>query len=200
MDNKQSGALLAALTFYFLIAFALPTVRVWRQTGQLAYVLPTSDDAYGFVTLCMKVVIAGLFAYFVAQLFLPGLALQAGPIAQLESAGVRAAGWIALAIATFWTVVAQVQMGASWRIGIDMKQPTELVRAGLFGCSRNPIFLAMRVSMLATFMIQPNAVTFGFFIAGDLAMQFQVRLEEAFLAQRHGHAYAQYRAQVRRWL
>jgi protein-S-isoprenylcysteine O-methyltransferase Ste14 len=34
-----------------------------------------------------------------------------------------------------------MQMGDSWRIGIDQEQKTSLVRHGVFKLSRNPIFL-----------------------------------------------------------
>ncbi len=198
METKDSGALLAAFTFYFCIAFVLPTLRVWRQTGRPPYVLPSTDDAHGFVTLCMKGVMGGLFAYLAAQVMWPEVEL--GRLHQFDTSWVRLMGWSGLGMATLWTVVAQFQMGKSWRIGIDTAQATELVQAGLFRYSRNPIFLGMRVSMLATFMIAPNAVTLALFLAGDLAIQFQVRLEEAFLVQRHGVAYETYREQVRRWL
>jgi protein-S-isoprenylcysteine O-methyltransferase Ste14 len=33
-------------------------------------------------------------------------------------------------------------LGVSWRIGIDRKYPSPLVTSGLFGWSRNPIYLA----------------------------------------------------------
>ena len=41
------------------------------------------------------------------------------------------------------TVYAQVDMGDSWRIGVDPSETTTLVRTGVFGIVRNPIFTAM---------------------------------------------------------
>ena len=95
---------------------------------------------------------------------------------------------------------AQFQMGQSWRIGIDNEVKTPLVTSGLFAWSRNPIFLAMRVCLAALALLQPNAITLSLLLMGDLVMQFQVRLEEAFLQEQHGDAYAVYRRRVRRWL
>ena len=46
---NEHAMLLAAVLVFFGLAFILPTVRVWRQTGRNPYVLPVSDDAYGFV-------------------------------------------------------------------------------------------------------------------------------------------------------
>ena len=44
------------------------------------------------------------------------------------------------------TVYAQVDMGDSWRIGVDPDETTTLVRTGVFGWVRNPIFTAMLTS------------------------------------------------------
>ena len=48
------------------------------------------------------------------------------------------------------TVLAQLQMGASWRVGID-DRPTELVTGGLFRVVRNPIFTALLVFLVTSF-------------------------------------------------
>ncbi len=200
MKINDTVLLLGAFTLYFCLAFVLPTVRVWSQTGKNPYVLPMSDDAFGFVSRCMKVLIGGLFAYFAVRLLWPESWVQicTFPVSGLSS--FRLTGWFLLAVAILWTLTAQYQMGKSWRIGIDTHERTDLVIGGLFAWSRNPIFLAMRVCLLALFLIQPNAVTLVFFVAGELVMQFQVRLEEAFLSQQHGKRYADYCATVRRWL
>ncbi|QYF93757.1 isoprenylcysteine carboxylmethyltransferase family protein [Massilia sp. PAMC28688] len=197
---NETGWLTGVFTLYFVAAFLVPTVRVWRSTGRNPYVLPSADDAYGFVSRAMKCVIAGLFAYFTVRLLWPAVGMQMGALHLPAAATLARAGWAALAVAICWTVTAQYQMGLSWRIGIDRKTGTALVTSGLFGWSRNPIFLAMRVCLGALVLVQPNAVTLAFFLAGDLVMQFQVRLEEDFLRQQHGPAYEQYCARVRRWL
>lgn len=197
---NENALLLGAFLLIFALAFVLPTVRVWRQTGRSPYVLPASDDAYGFVTRCLKLLMGALLVYTVAQAIWPASILSLGLIGQDEAALPRTAGWTALAVALLWTVCAQYQMGQSWRIGIDTEHRTPLVTSGLFAWSRNPIFLAMRVCLGALVLLQPNAVTAVLFVAGDLVMQFQVRLEEAFLQEQHGAAYAAYCDRVRRWL
>lgn len=195
---NETGLLMGVFTLYFVVAFLVPTLRVWRVTGKNPYVLPSGDDADGLVSRAMKALIAGLFAYFTVRLLWPAAAMQMGALAL--PAMFAGAGWVALAIAICWTVTAQLQMGLSWRIGIDRKENTALVTRGVFARSRNPIFLAMRVCLAALLMIQPNAVTLAFFLVGDLLMQIQVRLEEDFLRRQHGPAYARYCARVRRWL
>jgi protein-S-isoprenylcysteine O-methyltransferase Ste14 len=41
------------------------------------------------------------------------------------------------------TVWAQLEMGDSWRIGVDSEETTQLVRVRVFGLVRNPIYSAM---------------------------------------------------------
>src|SRR5918912_840600 len=60
------------------------------------------------------------------------------PITWLERRWLRAAGTILLLVSLAWTVVAQAQMGESWRVGIDEEHRTPLRREGVFGLSRNP--------------------------------------------------------------
>jgi protein-S-isoprenylcysteine O-methyltransferase Ste14 len=99
-----------------------------------------------------------------------------------------------------WTLIAQARMGNSWRIGIDANTKTQLVTQGIFGISRNPIFLGMRVTLLGPFLLLPNAVTLTTFVLGEALMQIQVHLEEEYLRQTHGEAYRKYCRRARRWI
>ncbi len=89
-------------------------------------------------------------------------------------------------------------MKESWRIGIDTETKTELITKGLFGISRNPIFLGMIVSLIGLFFLTPNAWTLIFVILGYVLIQIQIRLEEEFLIEQHGEKYIEYREKVRR--
>ena len=95
---------------------------------------------------------------------------------------------------------AQIHMGNSWRIGIDREVKTQLVSEGIFGWSRNPIFLGMRLSLLGFFLVLPNAATLAILVLGDALMQIQVRLEEEYLFGLHNEDYRSYQKRVRRWL
>jgi protein-S-isoprenylcysteine O-methyltransferase Ste14 len=97
-------------------------------------------------------------------------------------------------------MLAQAQMGASWRIGIDTNASPPLVTGGLFALSRNPIFLGMRVSLLGLFLVLPNAVTLAILLAGEVLMQIQVRFEEDHLEATGGADYLAYHSSVGRWL
>jgi protein-S-isoprenylcysteine O-methyltransferase Ste14 len=194
--------ILLALLFltYFAVAFVWPSVRVWRQTGLNPYVLPSSDDAYGFVTSGFRFVLVGLGLYVVVQAFWADTDRMLGTLEWLAHSEARAVGWALLNASLVWTVIAQTQMGKSWRIGIDQKNRTNLVTSGLFAYSRNPIFLGMRISMLSLVLLRPNVVTVAAALAADVLIQIQVRLEEDFLMKQHDAKYQEYMNKTRRWL
>ena len=193
-------ALLIYYTVVFIVAFAWRSLLVYRRSGVNPLVLPSSADAYGYVARGFKVTIAAIAATVISLAFWPTSQVYFGPWTLLGTQALAYVGWVLLLVSLIWLVIAQAQMGASWRIGIDDKHHTELVQRGLFTRSRNPIFLAMRINLLGLFLIFPSAMTASLLVAGEILMQVQVRLEEQHLTNLHGPAYEAYRAKVRRWL
>ncbi|WP_420477112.1 methyltransferase family protein [Noviherbaspirillum sp. ST9] len=185
---------------YFTTAFVWRSWQVWRKTGVNPYVLPHSDDAQGYVAKAFRLVLLTMAAYVAVQAAWPDADSSLPQIDWLVAGAIRLAGWCTLLASLMWVMLAQMQMGTSWRIGIDVKNETALVRNGLFALSRNPIFLAMRASLLGLLLVRPNALTLVLAVAGELLMQMQVRQEEDFLRQRHGAAYLDYCAHTPRWI
>ena len=105
-----------------------------------------------------------------------------------------------LLVSLVWTVVAQVQMGDSWRIGIDTEHKTRLVRTGVFKLSRNPIFVGMIVTLFGLFLLIPNVGTLITLLVSIILIGIQVRLEEEYLTRTHGDKYIEYCRNVRRWV
>lgn len=192
--------LLIYFLVYFLSAFVWRSVLVYKRTGTNPFALPSGDDAYGYVGRAFKSVIFAVTLLVAVNAISPDMLASLGTIPVLQVPALRLFGWSLLLASLVWILVAQAQMGDSWRIGIDSANSTRLVTNGLFAISRNPVFLAMRISLLGLFALLPNAVTLAILIAGELLMQVQVRLEEAHLAILHTGQYAQYRERVRRWL
>jgi protein-S-isoprenylcysteine O-methyltransferase Ste14 len=78
----------------------------------------------------------------------------------------------------------------SWRIGVDPSETTTLVRSGVFGWVRNPIFTAMLVFGLGIALVTPNVVAILGFALLVVAIELQVRVvEEPYLSNVHGEAY-----------
>jgi protein-S-isoprenylcysteine O-methyltransferase Ste14 len=98
-------------------------------------------------------------------------------------------------------LAAQLSLGASWRIGIDEAERTDLVTTGAFGVMRNPIFAAVIVTFLGMALMVPNLVAITGVVMTVIGIQVQVRLaEEPYLRRLHGTAYTAYASRVGRFL
>ncbi len=188
------------LLAYFGAAFFWRSYIVWKRTGVNPVVFKGTDDAHDFIGRMFKFLFALIVAVVLVNSFWPSAYLCFMPIDWLERACVKWVGVALLLLSLIWTVLAQGEMGESWRIGIDQTHRTDLIQSGVFSLSRNPIFLGMMVTLLGLFLVIPNAFTMLSFVLGVVLIQIQVRLEEEFLASGHGAEYAQYRRCVRRWI
>jgi protein-S-isoprenylcysteine O-methyltransferase Ste14 len=188
------------LLAFFLVAFAARSYLVWKRTGINPFVVGKGGGRINSVEKFYTVPLVLITLTTVVYAFLPGVYQFATPIVWLESSIVQSIGLVLMGIAFLWTATAQMQMGKSWRIGIDTENQTELIEKGLFRVSRNPIFLGMRIALVGFFLALPNAFTLVAVALADVLMQFQVRLEEEFLTNVHGDKYREFCNRVRRWL
>ncbi|MEA4868474.1 MAG: isoprenylcysteine carboxylmethyltransferase family protein [Rikenellaceae bacterium] len=132
--------------------------------------------------------------------YLPAVYQFLNPIPFLLRDSIQMVGVALLLISFLWTLIAQVQMSDSWRIGIDYDEKTELVVKGIFAISRNPVFLGVVVFYIGIFLILPNTLSFTLVLVMFITVQVQVRLEEVYLLETHGEAYQAYKNSVRRWI
>ena len=92
-------------------------------------------------------------------------------------------------------------MGASWRIGVDATERTDLVTTGLFAVVRNPIFSAMLMAMIGIVLMVPTPVSAAALVCLFVAVEIQVRfVEEPYLNRTHRRSYVDYTAKVGRFL
>jgi protein-S-isoprenylcysteine O-methyltransferase Ste14 len=99
------------------------------------------------------------------------------------------------------TVSAQLQMGDSWRIGVDEQESTALVHSGVFGLVRNPIYTSMFIFGLGAALLTPNLLACAGFLLLVASIELQVRrAEEPYLLRTHGDAYRTYGAKVGRFV
>lgn len=83
----------------------------------------------------------------------------------------------------------------------DPNEAEKLVTTGLFRFSRNPMYLALTLLLLAYATYLQNVLSFvlvalfPFYIT-----RFQIQPEERILAEKFGAAYENYRMSVRRWI
>lgn len=183
---------------YLVLAFGLRTLIQLRRTGSTGFHglggRPGSPEWIAGVGFTVALLVGAAA---------PVLALLdvVEPISSLDVTVAHVAG-IVLAIggisATFY---AQVAMGASWRIGVDHDERTQLVTTGPFALVRNPIFAAMLPTALGLTLLVPSWVAFTGLAGLAIALELQVRVvEEPYLLRAHGEPYARYATSVGRFL
>lgn len=97
-------------------------------------------------------------------------------------------------------VVAQLDLGASWRIGIDEGARPGLVTGGLYRFCRNPIFLAILGTLTGYACLLPTRLSAVLLLGGFLGIRQQVSAEETYLLRTYGDAYREYARRVGRFL
>jgi protein-S-isoprenylcysteine O-methyltransferase Ste14 len=188
---------LALYVVYMALTFGLRTLIQLRRTGSTGF--HGVGGRFGSIEWLAGV---GFTAAVVTGAAAPVLALLdlVEPIAALDVAAVHVAGLVLALAGIVATFVAQVAMGESWRIGVDEGERTSLVTSGPFAMVRNPIFAAMLPAALGLALLVPSWVSILGLAGLLLALELQVRLvEEPYLLQVHGGAYAGYAARVGRF-
>ena len=131
---------LALFAVFSLLGFGWRSWLQYRRTGSTGF-----RGVSGRVGSTEWFAGAGFVVAMAAAFFAPVLQMTGvvAPLGFLHAPWIQLTG-IALAVAGIAaTVYAQVDMGDSWRIGVDPTETTTLVRQGVFGMVRNPIFTAM---------------------------------------------------------
>jgi protein-S-isoprenylcysteine O-methyltransferase Ste14 len=123
------------------------------------------------------------------------------PVRVLSVVWVQTVGIVIATAGIAATVYSQLEMGDSWRVGVDQRETTTLVHTGVFGRIRNPIYTAMFTFGIGIILVTPNLVACAGFVLLVASIQLQVRrVEEPYLLRTHGDAYRAYAAQVGRFI
>ncbi|MCG8421926.1 MAG: isoprenylcysteine carboxylmethyltransferase family protein [Proteobacteria bacterium] len=182
----------------FLVVFVLRSLLVWRRTGVNPIVFQKDNRVDHYIGRIF--VMVQIFVVLSVVAYAASVEELLFPLQPLQGMELQLVGAFLLLASTAWCVVAQAQMGQSWRIGIDRDHSTSLVTTGLFRISRNPIFLAMGITLVGLFLVLPTAVTLAVMAVGHVLINIQVRLEENHLESMHQDAYRSYCRRVRRWV
>ncbi len=189
---------LAALLAIVLVS-GLRLLAVERAHGVKAFSFGRHAAIQSVAERNWKLATALALASALAAWLAPGLEAALGRPAWAEAAAFKWMSALVFVASVFIIAAAQVQMGASWRIGVPSDGPGPLVAHGLFAWSRNPIFVGMIGAVLALLLWSPHLVTAAV-LAGTWTLALvQVRIEEEALREKHGPAYERYAAEVGRW-
>lgn len=189
---------LLLLGVYFLLCFGLRSAIHKARTGSTGFKgisgRPGSTEWWGGVLFGVALALGVLAPVL-------DLAGALDPIGALDEELVQQAGAGLFFGGLATTLVAQMAMGASWRIGVDPSEKTDLVTDGPFSVVRNPIFAGMIPASLGIALLVPNVVAVAAVVLLLAALQIQTRLvEEPYLIEVHGKRYRDYAGRVGRFL
>lgn len=193
----MSLAALIGYIVFLLVALGWRSFRQYRRTGDTGFRGLSSRSAIdivgGFLFVSGALVsMAALILDIVGwmQVF-----------AGLEHLALHIPGFALVAAGFILTLAAQIQMGDSWRIGVDNTEQTALVTGGVFRYMRNPIFSGMLAALLGLFLLVPNPLTLAGWLMVVGGLEIQVRaVEEPYLLKTHGESYRQYTQNTGRFL
>lgn len=188
-----------ALILYSLLLAIVFGLRPWMQYRR------TGDHGFrGFSgrTSPLERLSGLLFAITFTAFFGAPIATMLGVVAIAALPGWISSLGVALALAGFVVVVvAQYQMGESWRVGVDRFEQTMLIRDGLFAWVRNPVFSGIGVFGIGFSLLVPNFLSGSALLLGAVGLEIQARwVEEPYLLRTHGEVYAAYARRVGRFL
>jgi len=109
-------------------------------------------------------------------------------------------GMILASFALIFFVLSLLAFGDSWRVGVDSQSPGELVTRGVFRFSRNPIYVAIDLWFVGTFLIVGTVFFAIGAIFAILILHYQTLMEERFLKIHYGAPYHEYCQRVRRYI
>lgn len=99
------------------------------------------------------------------------------------------------------TLIAQIQMGLSWRIGVDQDEKTALITSGLYAKSRNPIYFGMLLYWIAISLNFPHMLMLLCAFICWISIEAIVRkIEEPYLKRMHGASAETYFGKTNRYL
>lgn len=180
------------------LAFGLRTWTQIRRTGTSGFRgasgRPGSVEWWGGALFPIGLLVA---------LAAPVLALTgtAPPIAAFARPAVAVVGGVIAVGGLVLVLLAQRDMGGSWRIGVDAGERTDLVTHGLFRRIRNPIFTGMAAVTVGGGLMVPSVVAATAVLLALTSVQIQVRVvEEPYLRRVHGRPYERYAATAGRFL
>ena len=184
MSVLHSIPLLAMIAI--MVATLARGVAIQRKTGDRPWAFASARGVQRIAGSSFALSVAALF---VAAAYAPASGTDWTTLAAI----------IAL-IGAAIVLVAQVQMGRAWRVGVREGDAPVFMSHGLFQFSRNPIFVGMMLVGLSAAMVSGawwSWAALALFI-GSCAVQ--VRIEEAHLEASFGQPYREFRASVPRWL
>ena len=185
--------LFAAVTFIILIAMVVSRVIILKRNGVEAMNFGKLDKSDflipPFALFYFYVVFANAFKLptFTRQTLFDSEAIAwIGVVFCLAGLGIF-----------LWSIIS---FGRSFRVGIDVENPDQLITNGIFAFTRNPIYVAFGLVLIGQFLVFPNWILLIYLVAAFWLFHRQVLREEEFLVQHYKQEFLEYCQRVRRYI
>ncbi len=117
-----------------------------------------------------------------------------------DNLGLRALGLFFVFSGFVFFIWALINLGTSWRLGIDEKKPGRLIKNGIYQYSRHPIYVFFNLYFLGTFLIWGHLIFLIFWVAVAAILQYKIVEEEKFLSRLFKQEYIHYMEDVGRYI
>jgi len=185
--------LFAAGTFIILIAMVVSRVITLKRNGVEAMNFGKLDKSDflipPFALFYFYVVFANVFKLptFTRQTLFDSKAIAwIGVVFCLAGLGIF-----------LWSIIS---FGRSFRVGIDVENPDQLITNRIFAFTRNPIYVAFGLVLIGQFLVFPNWILLIYLAAAFWLFHRQVLREEEFLVQHYKQEFLEYCQRVRRYI
>jgi len=98
------------------------------------------------------------------------------------------------------TIMGQINLGSSWRVGIEEGARPGLVTTGLYSFCRNPVFLGIFVTLIGYTVLLLTWLSLVMLVGALVGIRQQAVEEEAYLLRAYGDEYRAYAGRVGRFL
>jgi protein-S-isoprenylcysteine O-methyltransferase Ste14 len=189
---------LSGVVLLIAITLCLRPFLQFCRHGTSGIFLFRSGNAAQTVRDCLLVLFFGVLLGQAIVATRPGsldlLVAEHSPLHQT----LQIAGAILMLGGIAFLALAQLHLGASWRIGIDAEAKPGLVTDGLYRYSRNPIYLGLLTTLVGYCALLPTVLSVILLVATTIGMRAQIAGEEAYLIATYGEAFRDYARRVGR--
>jgi protein-S-isoprenylcysteine O-methyltransferase Ste14 len=105
-------------------------------------------------------------------------------------------GFCLVAIGLGFSALARIWLGRNWSGIVTLKQDHELIRGGPYRFVRHPIYTGLLLAVLGSAIAMGEWRGLLGLALFTIAFLHKIRIEEQFLTEQFGPAYARYRAEV----
>jgi protein-S-isoprenylcysteine O-methyltransferase Ste14 len=191
-----------ATVIIVVCAIATKALYSWRVTGVFPIVIGRGKGAWRIIELLSFVALILLVSEVLLRALRSRFDMFPDPInvTLLHSQPARILGVMLILLGLILFLLAFLNFGTSWRIGIDRKTPGSLVTDGVFTLSRNPIYVAFITIFFGIFLINGTWFFLIFALLAVVFIHFQILREEEFLKKQYGRSYDEYCQRAARYL